>query len=68
MQYIALNLTAEESAAHQLTAILPTRMFSNGSRPTMTGEGVLGATINDQSQWSWPKVFINEGVKKNCSC
>ena len=44
--------------------VLPTRRGTRGSRPGMKGPGPRGKTKNDQEQWIFPPVKLEEWEKK----
>ena len=57
-RYIALNWTKEQCDGSKLRRLLPTRRYTTGSRPGLTGAGPQGAMRGDQEQWVFPSVRL----------
>ena len=59
-RYIALTSMAQECRLGPLRRVLPTRRFSSGTRPGVTGAGPTGRSAGDQDQWDFPDVELTK--------
>ena len=63
-RYIALNWTKKQCDGSSLRRVLPTRRYTTGTRPGLTGAGPQGALRGDQEQWVFPSVKLTCEDKK----
>ena len=63
-RYVAMELSETEIRMGKLGRILPKRKFKKGTKPTVTGPVAAGPSVDDDSQWVFPKVEMTEQEKK----
>ena len=67
VRYLALGRPREWCARSSLARVLPHRRHNNGTRPGMTGTGPMGAKVNDEVQWAFPRVELTD-LEKSLLC